>query len=170
MPAGSVLNQGVWDYVDSFQGTFTDQEGKLRPADIGKLFFRSGPKWIDFLFAFRNKVVGFIGLKAAGNTGDKLARFQCEEGEQLGLFKVYAKTENEVVLGQNDRHLNFRVSLFLGRVADREGKRALSITTTVKFHNRMGRLYFVPVKQFHKRIVPSMLRGMLRNLADLRPE
>jgi hypothetical protein len=39
--------------------------------------------------------------------------FQCEVGERAGLFKVFDKTSNEIVLGENDKHLSFRVSFLI---------------------------------------------------------
>lgn len=94
----------------------------------------------------------------------QLKNFRCEPGEQLGLFRVIARTENEVVLGEDDKHLDFRVSLQLEKSKLNNIEKELTISTLVKFHNRMGRLYFIPVKPFHRFIVPSMLKGIVREL------
>ncbi len=58
-----MLSQSKYDYADSFAGTFTDSNQKTKAAAVGKAFFTSGPKWIEKLFALRNAIVRFFGLK-----------------------------------------------------------------------------------------------------------
>jgi|SRR5690554_2964534 len=157
----------IYDYIDSYQGNFIDQNGNIDSTKIGKSFFASGPKWIDKLFAFRNKLVGLFGLKTSGKITDRqkmLDNFKCEKGEHLGLFKVFDKTDDEVVLGEDDKHLNFRVSLFIDKQNENKTDKNLIISTTVKFNNWFGRLYFLPVRPFHKLIVPTMLKGIIKNI------
>ena len=169
IPEYSILKTAdkSFDYADSYQTSFTDETNKIDATKIGKLFFTSGPKWIDSLFMIRNRLVGLLGLKTTSNITDRqnqLDNFKCEKGEQLGLFKVFDKTNNEVILGEDDKHLNFRVSLFLDRSNDISEQKTLTITTTVKFNNIFGRLYFLPVRAFHKLIVPAMLKGIIKQI------
>lgn len=169
LPKESLLNTNAEknDYIDSFQGVLNDPENKFTLVDIGKSFFSSGPKWIESLFALRNRMVSIFGLKTPGNITDRqnqLNNFKCEKGERFGLFKVFDKTENEIILGEDDKHLNFRVSLFLEEQKNELTKKNLTISTTVAFNNWFGRLYFLPVKPFHKLIVPTILKGIIREL------
>lgn len=169
LPENSILkkNNTAYDYIDSFQGHFVDKQGEIGITEIGKSFFSSGPKWIDKLFAFRNKLVKLFGLKTPGNKTNRqklLENFKCEKGEQLGLFKVYHKTTNEIILGEDDKHLNFRVSLFMDQQNEDKTNKKLIISTTVKFNNWFGRLYFLPVRPFHQLIVPTMLKGIINNI------
>lgn len=156
-----------YDYIDSFQGQFIDKFQNIGTTEIGKSFFSSGPKWIDKLFAFRNKLAGLLGLKTSGKITDRqkmLDNFKCEKGEQIGLFKVFDKTDDEIILGEDDKHLNFRVSLFIDKQNENKAGKNLIISTTVKFNNWFGRLYFLPVRPFHKLIVPTMLKEMIKNI------
>ena len=169
LPNNSILNisNKEYGYVDSFQGVLNDKENKFTSADIGKAFFSSGPKWVGKLFTLRNKIVSIFGLKTSGditNREKQIENFKCEPGEQIGLFKVFAKTENEVILGEDDKHLNFRVSLILNQQTKETKKKDFIVSTTVEFNNWFGRLYFLPVRPFHKLIVPTMLKGMIREL------
>lgn len=59
------IDKKSYDYIDSFKGNFIDKNGNIDSTKIGKSFFSSGPKWIDKLFAFRNKLVGLFGLKTS---------------------------------------------------------------------------------------------------------
>lgn len=158
IPEKSILKNDseLFDYTDSYESSFFDKEHTIDATKIGQLFFSSGPTWTDSLFAIRNKVVGIFGLKTPGQISDRQAlldNFKCEIGEKVGLFRVFDKTEDEVVLGEDDKHLSFRVSLFLDRLPEGKDNKRLTITTTVKFNNFFGRLYFLPVRPFHKLIV-----------------
>jgi len=169
LPEKSVLNdkKKTFNYIDSFEGLYIDKDISVTSTEIGKAFFASGPKWVEKLFSLRNQIVTLFGLKISGSVTEmkkKLETFNCESGEQLGLFKVYAKSEHEVVLGEDDKHLNFRVSLFSDTQLKENSFRKLTITTTVEFNNWFGRLYFLPVRLFHQLIVPTMLKGIIVEL------
>jgi len=58
------------------------------------------PKWTLILFKLRNRIVGIFGLKTDKNT-EKTDTF----------FSVIEKNENEIVMGEVDKHLNFRLSI-----------------------------------------------------------
>lgn len=169
LPVQSILkaNEKQYHYVDSFQGDFTDKNGTVTAMEIGRFFFMSGPKWVDKLLAIRNKLVRLFGLKTSDKIGDRqkvLDNFTFEKGAQHGLFKVVERTTDEIVLGENDRHLDFRVSLLIDHQTGDITNKKLIISTTVQFHNWFGRLYFLPVKPFHKLIVPVMLKGIIKNI------
>ncbi len=168
LPKKSILltNGKTYDYIDSFEGEFIDKNQTINSTEIGKSFFASAPKWVGKLFNLRNKIVGLVGLKTSGEVIDRqkqLDNFRCEPGDRLGLFKVFNKTDNEVILGEDDKHLNFRVSLYIERTNNVD-KKLLTISTTVSFNNWFGRLYFLPVRPFHKLIVPTMLKGIIKEL------
>jgi hypothetical protein len=48
----------------------------------------------------------------------------------MGLFKVFSRTGHEVVIGEDDKHLNFSVSLFLENHKTETNKKNLTISTT----------------------------------------
>lgn len=167
LPENSVLKavEEGFDYIDSFDCEFVDSNQRVGATEVGKAFFSSGPKWIDRLFTLRNKIVRRLGLKTSVNVTDReelLRKFQCEPGEQLGLFKVFHKSEHEVVIGEDDRHLDFRVSLFVSGTVNK----TLTVTTTVKFRNGFGRLYFLSVQPFHRLIVPAMLKSIVSEVEN----
>lgn len=167
-PEKSVLSQGKkdFDYVDSFEGELKYGSQNIDITEIGKAFFTSGPKWGKKMFAFRNKVVRLLGLKTGSETEKQQMEknFKCEVGEHMGIFRVFDKTDHEIIIGEDDKHLDFRVSLLLDENKEHFDEKSLTISTTVKFHNWLGILYFLPVRPFHKLIVPAMLRNMIVQL------
>jgi hypothetical protein len=169
LPDNSLLfrTRNKYDYVDSFQGLIIDKKNKLNSTDIGKAFFSSAPKWIGKLFGLRNKIVALFGLKTSDSITNRKKipdNFKCEKGDRIGLFKIFDKTNNEIILGEDDKHLNFRVSLFVDKTSENEIEKHITISTLVVFNNWLGRLYFLPVRPFHKLIVPAMLRAMIKQL------
>jgi hypothetical protein len=89
-----------------------------------------------------------------------------ELGEQLGIFELLDKSENEIIVGGDDKHLNLRVSLLLEPMTKVTAKIELIITSCVKFNNLFGKVYFIPVKPFHKIIVYRTLKNILRQLEN----
>lgn len=168
-PAKSVLSQGKekFDYTDSFVGRLVGNGQNFDIAKIGKAFFTSGPTWGKKMFAFRNRVVGLFGLKTGAESNlAEAGSFTCEVGDRVGIFKVFDKTSNEIVLGEDDKHLDFRVSLLFDKNQGGQDENSLTISTTVKFHNWLGVLYFLPVRPFHRLIVPAMLKNIIGKLEN----
>ncbi len=167
LPKASLLYNQHHNYADSFEGTVIYLQNSLTATDVAKAFFSSAPTWVDKLFLIRNKLVRVFGLKTSKNPtnrAEQLANFNCEVGQQLGLFKVYSKSATEVIMGENDKHLNFRVSLLVTPLQNATRSKNITITTTVTFNNWFGKIYFMPVRPFHKPIVPTMLKGIIRQL------
>ena len=169
LPKTSILHKGIdtYNYTDSFQAEYNDPNNEIDIVDIAKAFFNSTPKWVDNLLDLRNKIVKIFGLKTTKkvqNRQELLDAFKGEPGEQIAFFKVYNKSKNEIIMGEDDAHLIFRVSLLVENMQTNETQKQLSISTTVIFNNKMGNLYFFPVKPFHKLIVKIMLKAIVKNL------
>ena len=159
LPDTSLLKNNPRDYADSYSTALDTRE--VRIEQVGKAFFTSSPAWVDGLFDLRNRIVALLGLKTSG-AGERdavMRNFKGEVGERIGLFNVLAKWEDEVILGEDDRHLDFRVSLFLDRPND-----TLIVSTLVIRHNWLGRLYFLLIKPFHRLIVSTIIKRMVRQL------
>jgi hypothetical protein len=141
IPDNSVIGNGFGkiDYCDSYRMVkVTDGTAEAIAAEILK-----PQKWVNWLMVIRDSIVGLFGLK----TGKEIM-----EGPITG-FPIIEKRENEIVMGENDRHLDFRLSVLI----DRENS-FIYLTTVVCFNNLFGKLYFLPVKPFHKIIVKSSLK------------
>ncbi|MBN1925511.1 MAG: DUF2867 domain-containing protein [Prolixibacteraceae bacterium] len=143
------------DYCDSFQiVTQNDDTIDKITTDI----FQT-PKWADILMGIRNSVVKIVGLKGGGRKMDTHSSDFYPIGSKAVYFTVIDRNENEIVMAENDKHLNFKVSVLL----DRHGNNvAINLTTIVKFNNFLGHLYFLPVKPFHRIIIISLLKRILK--------
>ncbi|MGL5892164.1 MAG: DUF2867 domain-containing protein [Bacteroidia bacterium] len=167
LPEASALQTAFpkTNYSDAFSATVNDEQLQLTPVDAAKAFFSAAPAWVSWLMQLRNTIVKLFGIKTSGTTGSReriLENFTGEPGQAIGLFRVFSKSEHEIVMGENDKHLDFRISVWLEPQGG--GKQVLTLSTIVVLHNWLGRLYFWPVKFFHRLIVPAMLRSMVRKL------
>ena len=167
IPARSLLKreEESFDYIDSFQDLFSEKGQATSLTKVLQLFVSGGPKWADSLLNLRNKIVKPFGLKTSDSITDEQSdSINYEIGNRVGIFLLLDKTENEVILGDDDKHLNFKVSLLLAPIVNKIDKKKLSLTTVVKFHNLFGRLYFLAIMPFHKLIVRSSLKSIIKQL------
>lgn len=164
-PSESLLfsNKDTFDYYDTFEGAIVGDTSGITKKDLIRAFFESAPDWVAKLMRLRNAIVGRLGLKTDGPSVQDLKSmiqsFEGKKGEAIGLFRVQESNENEIIFGENDKHLDFRVSLLM------RDQNRIAITTVVIFNNVFGRIYFLPVKPFHKVIVKAMLKGVIRQLS-----
>lgn len=127
--------------------------------EAAEAMFGAPPTWLRSLLGLRDRLVRPFGLRPARG-GENDGRWSDAGG--WGVMHLQAETPNEMLLGDDDRHLDFRVSLFVERGAN--ARHSLVVATVVRFHNPLGRLYFLPVLPFHRRIVPAMMRTAVARL------
>jgi len=162
LPEDSLIYHGLEEthYRDVFQAEVVSEQS-LQVEEIAVLFFDVFPSWFRFLFKIRNIFAKLVGLDSvSGNKEDeeKLKR-ERETGERVGLFNVIERTKEEIYMGENDKHLNFRASIFLKKKNDHY---LISMATIVHFNNWLGRAYFVPVKIVHRLVIPLLLKRAVR--------
>lgn len=133
-------------YADSF--TMTIEGQNLDAVSATTAVMGRNPAWISNLMQLRNAIVAPLGLKAAP---DK----KLNGDNSIGTFPLISKSESRVVLGLDDRHLDFRVLVDVVNLNN--GKQTITASTVVKTHNLLGRIYLGFVKPFHRIIVPTML-------------
>ncbi|OUS35574.1 hypothetical protein A9R01_06865 ['Osedax' symbiont bacterium Rs2_46_30_T18] len=112
------------------------------------------PAWINFLMSLRNKLVSTLGLKDLGDLriSDK-ASWEYQTGDKVGIFTLISLTDKEVILGDNDKHLEVKISLY----KDSSSGESIVISAVVHTHNIFGKIYMLFVTPVHKLIVPYML-------------
>ena len=83
--------------------------------------------------------------------------------DRISIFKIYEKGTHEILLGEDDKHLDFRVSvLHQTRTVSAESAPYLVVSTVVHCHNRLGRIYIRLIAPFHRLIVQSNMRRAAR--------
>jgi hypothetical protein len=146
------------DYADAFVAPVPARDLDDLAA-FGQAVFGAFPRWLMILLAVRNLLVKLLGLRSSDEIPWPPVDEELRVGSRLGAFTVHGFDEDEIVLGEDDDHLDFRVSML--REPSGEG---IILTTLVKHNDWRGRLYFLPVGFFHRLIVPAMMRSAVTRL------
>jgi len=109
--------------------------------------------WVGWLMALRDRLVGGFGLK----TASALRAGTPGAPPRIGIFRIYETHADEVVLGEDDRHLDFRISVMRSTAGD-----SLMAVTVVHCHNLFGRNYIRLIAPFHRMLVRSALERAAR--------
>lgn len=136
------------DYVDSYERRVANV-AEITPEKFLNFLFTEFPWWINVLFRIRTWLVKPFGLKAGGFEGRLTEMIQ-------------DRSDREVVIGMDDRHLSFYVSLWCSE--KKNVFQDLRVTTLVKYNNRLGKVYFFFVRPFHKVIVRSLLKHLAKKI------
>jgi len=130
-------------------------DASVNPDVLARFIFSVQPYWIAALTNVRDAIVAGFGLKTARQlatlSGDVTAR-------RIGIFKVYGTSDTEIVLGEDDKHLDFRVSILCTPGSPPNVGNQLTLSTVVHCHNLLGRTYLWVIAPFHRQVVKATLR------------
>ncbi|MGO4460886.1 DUF2867 domain-containing protein [Streptomyces sp. M-16] len=147
--AGASL--GSYDHVDAVA---VDLPPGTNAEGFTRLLLSNSPRWAGRLMAVRDRLVAPFGLRAQDRGPAQDTRI--EPGVKKGPFRVLEVGEDEILCGDDDKHLNFRASFAVRPKPDGSGLEGVC-TTVVRFNRPVGRLYFRLIEPFHHLIVASML-------------
>ena len=126
------------------------------PAVLIRLALATQPGWARGLMTVRDRVMRVFSVK----TSTRIAAEATKAGRaRVGFFPVVSRSTTEIVVGEDDRHLDFRTAL---QVRGEPGAREAVVTTVVQCHNALGRTYLLTITPFHKLIVRAGLRRVAR--------
>ena len=140
------------DYQDSFE--VPSRTPKQEVIAIYAAVFGHLPKVFKQLLVLRShpvKPLGIAGVSYGGlarpiDTGRSYAI-----GDKIGRWTLFAKHRDELITGANDKHLDFRVSVF------RDTRPRIVLSTAVMTHNAFGRAYLATILPFHRFGVAMLL-------------
>ena len=125
------------------------------PDVLWRFLILQQPSWIGWLTNVRDAIVACFGLKTAKH----LATLSGEaNADRIGIFKVYGKSETEIVLGEDDKHLDFRLSVLRTPDLSPTLGGQLTVSTVVHCHNLLGRAYILLIAPFHRQVVKASFR------------
>ncbi|SFU26070.1 DUF2867 domain-containing protein [Paraburkholderia aspalathi] len=130
------------------------------PELLARFMFAHQAGWIGKLLRLRDALVARLGLKTS-----KQLRIANPPGsrDRVDFFRIYARSAREIILGENDSHLDFRLSILQQTRDTHEGSaRYLILSTVVHCHNGLGRFYILAIAPFHRLVVRSTLRRAAR--------
>ena len=150
LPPASRLSAsyGRADFADAFLVELPEVASGDAEA-LARHVFEQQPEWIAKLLGIRDRLVQPLGLKRA-------ADLRSGEGERISIFRVFERHRDEIILGEDDRHLDFRVSVLL-QPASGSRPRRLIVTTLVFYNRLLGRAYITLIAPFHRLVVRTSL-------------
>ena len=83
------------DYADAYRV-------RLPPGAPTRMALGTAPRWVHALRALRDRIVRVVGLKTSPRSQGDLARTPLEPGAALGIFRVFARSADEILLGEED--------------------------------------------------------------------
>jgi Protein of unknown function (DUF2867) len=121
-------------------------------SEAYQAIFGYPPVWMRNLMRLRNIIAKKLGLKSFNNEEISeielsVFRLPYQVGRRAGIFLVQEIEPHELILGVDDRHLNFKISIF---IHETKGYRVVSVSTVVVIHNLLGRIYMILIKPFHR--------------------
>jgi hypothetical protein len=147
------------DLADAYAVRLPDN-AIAEPELLARFVFAHQAGWVANLLGLRDALVACVGLKTS-----KQLRAEGAAGprERVDIFRIYTRSAHEIVLGENDSHLDFRLSVLQQTRHTRDGRsRYLVLSTVVHCHNQLGRFYIHAIAPFHRLVVRSALRRAAR--------
>lgn len=170
IPSRSIIAdniKGDIDYIDTFSIEI-DNRSDLSIDYLTAILFTSIPVWANGFMKIRDALVKPFGLATGLVPQQKNLRpsLNYKVGERAIFFTVIKKSPNEIVMAEDDKHLYFRTSIHV-EVLDNNNRALAHLTTLVQFHNKLGEIYFAPVKPFHKLLMKSILNRFSKRLKSI---
>ena len=135
------------NFADAFSVDLPD-DACHDARSLAEHIFARQPAWIPMLLNIRDMLVRPFGLKTAAGLAQA-------DGDRISLFRVFERHEDEIVLGEDDTHLDFRVSVLL-QPSSRDQTR-LVVTTLVFYNRSLGRAYITLIAPFHRAVIRASL-------------
>jgi hypothetical protein len=120
-------------------------------VELARTVLSNPPAVVAPLMRIRDAIMGRFGVKTATDIGRAAARRPLGA---IGPFGVEEVASQEVVMGEDDRHLNFKTSFLVRQTA--EGRELVWITV-VRCNNMLGRFYLAAIAPVHRRLLPAFL-------------
>ena len=161
VPSGSMLSRELIErayFRDSYRVSLNRED--LSVTDMFLAIFAHHPLWMKLLLVARNKAASVAGLDAP--TASEILHVDIKDryvvGEKIGVWPIFSLSEDEVVAGRNNKHLDFRVSVL--KLPGGDGS-SVVVSTVCTIHNLSGKLYLFFVVPFHRYGVRRLMANAL---------
>lgn len=132
------------------------------PELLARFIFSHQPAWVAALMQVRDAMVACFGLKTAKQLATLAPTDHHGSASRVGIFRIYSNDASEIIMGEDDKHLDFRLSVRCSGRAETVAGRQLTLSTVVQCHNLLGRAYIAVIAPFHRMVVKASLRRAAR--------
>lgn len=142
------------DLADAYSVALPNgRAASMEMESLARILLGSQPGWAQSLMVLRDAIVARFGIKTAQQLSNGA-------GGRIGIFRIYGVTPDEIIVGEDDSHLDFRLSMLRSKDGGPYG--SITLTSAVHCHNRVGRAYIMLIRPFHKLIVRYTLTRAAR--------
>lgn len=128
----------------------TARARELDMESLARQLLGSQPGWARKLMVLRDAIVARFGIRTA-------KQMEARPGKRIGIFRIFAVSDDEIIVGEDDSHLDFRISVLRNRGTGQEQFGHVTVASVVHCHNWVGRAYILLIRPFHKLIVQRSL-------------
>lgn len=162
IPTASALQPalvGAAYFCDAYRAPLSVPPGSV--VDIFFSIFGHHPQWIKTTLLLRNRIAKWCGLSVAADSDiirpPPLADYQV--GDTIGPWPIFSITDDELIAGRDNRHLDFRLSI----LRELQGLRPTVVVSTICItHNAFGKAYLFCIIPFHRWGVKYIMTNALR--------
>ncbi|MGZ3237586.1 MAG: DUF2867 domain-containing protein [Burkholderiaceae bacterium] len=150
IPAISLLDSHLIEtayFKDSYRALLNHRHARI--VDIFLAIFAHHPIWMKIPLILRNCIVPLFGIAAptVSETINFTIKNNYSVGDKIGVWPILSMTENELVVGRDNKHLDFRLSVL--KVTNGEST-SVAVSTICMVNNTFGKVYLFFVVPFHK--------------------
>jgi len=161
VPSASILSRELIEcayFRDSYRAPLSREE--LGIVDVFFAIFAHHPRWMKLLLIVRNKIASRAGLDAP--TTSEILHIEIKDrysvGEKIGVWPIFSLSGDEIVVGRDNKHMDFRLSVLKVREGDTT---SVVVSTICTVHGAAGKLYLSFVIPFHRYGVWKLLANAL---------
>ena len=157
VPSASALSRdliGNADFRDSYRAPLARPD--LAIVDLFFALFGHTPLWMKLLLIVRNAAARLMGMEAptVAEIIKPEARDSYRVGEKSGPWPIFFLADNEIVVGRNNKHMDFRLSVLKAPAGD---AMSVVVSTVCTVHNVFGRIYLFFIVPFHRNGVRMLM-------------
>ncbi len=134
-------------FADAYRAPVRREDAS--PVELFFAIFGHHPLWAKLMLLARHRIGEIFGL-AAATTAELMHPTQLPSyrvGQNIGPWPIYFMSDEELIAGRENRHLDFRLSVL------KQGSgptAAVVVSTFCCTHHRFGRVYLRLIGPFHK--------------------
>ena len=84
------------------------QARQMDMESLARQLLGSQPGWARKLMVVRDAIVARFGIRTA-------KQMEARPGKRIGIFRIFAVSDDEIIVGEDDSHLDFRISVLRQR-------------------------------------------------------
>lgn len=157
IPKDSALCRGMVEaayFHDSYRAPLARRD--LGIVDVFFALFGHAPLYVKLMLISRNALAKLAGLDVP--TVAEIWKAEIHGayavGDRIGPWPIFAISDNEIVAGRNNKHLDFRLSV-LKRIDDDAA--SVTVSTVCTVHNLAGKVYLFFIAPFHRFGVKNLI-------------